>query len=707
MLPRAALLVLPTLLPDGASGARLSMPHHLRLLPETLRRIPPVGLLGALLLIGTLPGLSYGQALPADPVEELKKALKLDPDPTSGISVKELDKSPAAAKLVKDREAFRERNLNDKVEKLKSLGDMSRALLLNDWVIFDLGLGKREPVSVDHKMMRKLTALFVEEGEKRLSSGDENARVAAAFVIAQTAVEGRTQEPRSWEFREAIGNKLGKVLVEQLKNPSANVRAAAAVALGLIQPPVTEPEFVAALGKALGDPEVLVRRGAARGLGEMLLTLVQLDGLLRARGKEFEGRYKVVLDQMRDGSTQALQVICKPRQGLADSDLNVRRLCATSLQILTEYLRDRINKPGEPEGIFLQPDDQFELENKGRDWREVIRSVRERGQIPAPKAKEPDLREVTPVQRDFIESLSNGVKELIKSMEKVSSAAQDNAAALAQAANDADPMVSTRVRQALENLADARQKMRTLLEVVGELMARKVIKDMKVTSDSPSGRGKALVLVSAWAEGEKPGLTEPGQTLDALRKGLSSPNARARVTAVHAFEMMGEMAAPAIPDLIKALKDTDYAVRWASARTLGKMTLNSEQVVPALIPVLSDREIAVAVAGAIALKRYGPQAGPAVEALSQALSVSDPDFRIAVLEALEAVGLKAVPALESVVGILSDDNYRVRKTAAWVLGRFGSRARSVAASRLRAMLLDENFEVRRAVSDALLHVEGD
>ena len=40
---------------------------------------------------------------------------------------------------------------------------------------------------------------------------------------------------------------------------------------------------------------------------------------------------------------------------------------------------------------------------------------------------------------------------------------------------------------------------------------------------------------------------------------------------IDALEMLGDQALPAVPALTRALADPDLFVRWAAARTLGKM----------------------------------------------------------------------------------------------------------------------------------------
>jgi len=664
----------------------------LTLFARLLRELPRIalGLFGILLLIGMLPGMSNGQNLPQDPVEELKQALKLDPPPYSD---KAEDKNRTMEQI-----KFREENLRRVIKKMKdSMGDMSRALLLRDWLV-DLVVAEIGG-TIDRKIYKELTTQFIDKTKKVLASKDENARIAAAFLLGQTAVEGRSLQNRTNELRDTIGMQMGPELIKLLEAASSpNVRAAAAVALGLIEPDVAIA--VPALEKGLGDTNELVRRGAARGLGEILSTLVQLDLELRSPKSELGEieRYGSVLDQIREASRRTLRAVAQEGRGLGDADVQVRRLSAASCQILSEFLQKRILYPTKPED--LNPAEST-LELKDSEKKRLA-SLRDRASL------SPELRPLTKEDEKLLEKLGVEMDYQLADLEKVLAAARTNAAAIARAVNDSDRMVSVRVRKALEDLADTRQRLRTLEETM-TLMGRPIkpvprpAVPKKILRQPTPGAG--VIQAVALAPAENPILEEPEATLNALRQGLSSPDAQARVAAVHALELMGLEAAPAIPELIKVLKDSDFAVRWAAVRALGKMHLEAEQVVPALIPLLSDRDVDVAVAAAVAVKRFGEKAAGAVETIGQALQTNEPDIRIALMEALEAIGLKALPVLPTAVGMLKDTNWRVRKTAAWLLGRFGPRAHDAAAETLRSMLQDENPEVRRAVSDALLSVE--
>src|SRR5262249_49067589 len=79
----------------------------------------------------------------------------------------------------------------------------------------------------------------------------------------------------------------------------------------------------------------------------------------------------------------------------------------------------------------------------------------------------------------------------------------------------------------------------------------------------------------------------PG-TVEAMIAGLSDPDFRVRLVSIDVLEIRGTAAVPAIPALVKALRDPNKFVRWSAARTLGKLApRQADEVVPALMRLLN------------------------------------------------------------------------------------------------------------------------
>jgi len=258
-------------------------------------------------------------------------------------------------------------------------------------------------------------------------------------------------------------------------------------------------------------------------------------------------------------------------------------------------------------------------------------------------------------------------------------ALKDQGPSLAQALGDNDPQVRALVRRTLEVLADAR--LQWLKRYRSE-----------AASDAPA---LLCPLDAVFAT-----------ALPALSEGLGLPDRSARLTTVNIMETLGPVAAPAAPALVKVLADPDRFVRWAAARTLGKIAPHSADVaVPALATLLSDGDLDLRLAALEALGHHGPAAASAAPLLIQMLCSTDAtDARLAAARVLEKIGSCSGPvAVPALIACLSDADFQVRHTAAEVLGRFGPAARP-AVDALRQAGKDSHPAVRQAATEALLQI---
>src|SRR5438552_2560101 len=149
----------------------------------------------------------------------------------------------------------------------------------------------------------------------------------------------------------------------------------------------------------------------------------------------------------------------------------------------------------------------------------------------------------------------------------------------------------------------------------------------------------------------------------------------------------------------RRLADRDSIVRWATARSLGR--IDGKPVpgeIEALAGVLSDRDLSVRVAAASTLEGFGQRAAAAIPALLQAVNVGDADGRIGVLRALGAIGKEGKQVVPVVARALAHPDARVRRAAAETIGHFGADA-TLAANALERALRDVDPEVRRFASE--------
>lgn len=253
----------------------------------------------------------------------------------------------------------------------------------------------------------------------------------------------------------------------------------------------------------------------------------------------------------------------------------------------------------------------------------------------------------------------------------LAAALQGRGPALGNVLGDPEPEVRLAARRALAELAQARERLQRRQASAGA---------------APAAADRAAL------------------PLTALTAALEDPDVQARLSALDVLETLGAAAAPAAPALVKALSDPNRFVRWAAARTLGKLApAEAETAVPALAQLLGDGDTDLRQAAASALRAYGPAARAAVPALTAAVSGPDVPVRLLAIAALEQIWPGAESAVPVLSAVLYDRDARVRQAAAHALGRFGPSARD-ALEALQTTLNDSSAEVRTAAHDALLHI---
>jgi len=277
-------------------------------------------------------------------------------------------------------------------------------------------------------------------------------------------------------------------------------------------------------------------------------------------------------------------------------------------------------------------------------------------------------------------------------------------AALARALTDTDLEVRVATQRALEELGAARQRL---------LHPPRPRPEPAVPPRPEGQRGAALDQgrLTPVVTLEFQAKAEPDPILDAFRDLLPTLIAQVgdtevqiRLGAIDVLETLGGAAAPAASALVRATLDPNRFVRWAAARTLGKMgSVEPAAAVPAVAHLLFDDDLDVRLSAAVALDRFGPAAEGAVPELVRAMKASDADVREAAIRTVGGIGTGAQAAVPALAAAVADPDSRVRIMAAEVLGRFGTLAAS-AEPALRNALDDPDSDVRRAASDALLSI---
>jgi HEAT repeat protein len=571
---------------------------------------------GIAVLTATLlcAGLGLADRFPPDPVEQLHLAFR-----------------PSAT----------DRNLIQRVEALRNLGDMRRALSLQEWGSM-LG-SPGELGDAERQALRLLVDRFKKGVREVLSHGSTDGRLAAMVMLAEMGPSIRSPNP---EDQNGIARTFAPDLVALIEkgDTAPIIKETAARTLGLIFP---NPDVALPAFRTLYESGKLEeRRAAANGLAGLMRTAGQLGSKLGTTELPVERS-----ETMREIIQAARDVVPLASRGLDDSDFGVRQLSADAILQAAAAFYSQVPRPPTSD---------------------------EAAELPSERLKEENRRALLPVMEVF----------------------EKQTPALGKALNDPDPEVRSLTARALEQLGGARQR----------LTHAQVSPPAPAVPPRPRGaslRLERLIPVAMRSQEAAP----PDPLLEMLRNLLpilaarvADPNVRVRLEAIDVLETMESTAAPAVPALARALGDPDLFVRWAAARTLGKMgPVEPALVVPPMARLLFDPDLNVRLAAALALDRIGPAAQAAVPALIRATKASDALEREAAIRTLGGIGTGAQPAVPALAAALSDVDHHVRQVAAEVLGRFGSLAAS-AEPALRKALVDPDEDVRKAASDALLNI---
>jgi HEAT repeat protein len=205
----------------------------------------------------------------------------------------------------------------------------------------------------------------------------------------------------------------------------------------------------------------------------------------------------------------------------------------------------------------------------------------------------------------------------------------------------------------------------------------------------------------------------------------------AREEAVIAFEVLGPIAMPAVPALLRALGEEEPRIRGCAARALGGIGTATTEVIPALIKLLGDQDQNIRLQAAYALGAIGPSA---IRSLLVAIKDGDPNVQLAAMDALASVfddtsrqpkkvrirrpgkpgfelekvfaqapGCDAVAVVKILTERLHQEDKQVRRAACLLLGSFGAVTKD-AVSGLVEVTRDPEEEVRSAANTGLYEI---
>ncbi len=175
-----------------------------------------------------------------------------------------------------------------------------------------------------------------------------------------------------------------------------------------------------------------------------------------------------------------------------------------------------------------------------------------------------------------------------------------------------------------------------------------------------------------------------------LQRTFGKPRPRTSSHRQIVYESLAGMRAPAVPELIKALRDRSSDVRAVAAHALGAIGAEAHTAIPELIRLLSDSNGLVREEAVGALESMGPRRNQAIPALIAALKIANP------------------PEDEGLIVGIGDEHTAVhaRETAAELLGKIEPVAQG-AIPELTRMLTDSTPSARVQAAIALWRINGD
>ncbi len=473
--------------------------------------------------------------------------------------------------------------------------------------------------------------------------GDMGAAAAGANGPLRTALQDQTSTVRLWTARALWKTQKDTVavvpaLVDLLRDANAAVRVDAAWNLTEIGPAARGA--LGSLTEALQDPEPKVRALSALALWKIdrqieAVAPAVVDAWVRRAPPDalrwHTQRFGIVDFFRATGKASVPALIAK----LSANDAYTRRLAANGLTLIGAEARAAI-----PGLTALLKDSDVEVR------REAARALAKMG--PEGRAAVPlliqDLKRRGPQGLPFL-------YDATVALEEIGAPAKEAVDPLLDVLTTGDPWLHT---YAIHTLGRIGPEARA---AVTPLHRRLNDKNVFVRVEAAG----ALWRIDPRQEG----------VLPVLIAALDDPKGFA--AAAEALAEIGTAARPAVPSLVRMLKDTDE--RWsAGANALGRLGIPAPEALPLLKPKLRHASGRFRVLAAKALARLDRVDERILEVLKTSLRDQDGTVRYQAAEAMGIIGAPARPCLPALACALWDASDDVRKAAADALKRIDPQA---------------------------------
>lgn len=588
----------------------------------------------------TIPKQATAQYLGNGPVDKFQDALRENLAYPSSLSTDDADRE-----LRKKLLDYRKANLQQRAEKLQSLGEIQDALLLQGW---KTDATDPDEAQVDLDVQRLLTDRYTSELRRILDAkGNPADQIAALKLLGSMASEDRRLNKGKGGFVRGFVSKFQDdiaAIVSDKSRPTA-VRGEAIKTLGNIYPKAevetahlepllegTTPEFQIAIMNALNSlitsAEALVSNQSALPQDRDYLIRVNSIALpILMKGLQPQRDLKV-----RRAAIQGLY-------SLADSLSQIRPLLSK------EYPpKDRPRTPSEQRDIDIDYD-RVQVEEK--TLFHLAKGLDE-NMDPLLKVKESDA-EVRLGAREVLEDFAVLLERLEQQRAKLPPKVLPKEGEKPQTLEVSDTLKHFRsaMKKALPALISGIDNTNGVQEKIAALqvlerLGRSAKPAASAVTVTLSDYNNFVRWVSARTIGK---ISDPNAPVDGSISGLARLLGdvdvgvrNAAAMGIKRFTPTADVAAIAVPALASELmKPRDPNSKETYIETIDHFGDLGKSAIPALIHSLSDEDEDVREKAAIVLGHLGPLAKEAVPALQRAANDSEPLVKLAASKALLSI----------------------------------------------------------------------
>lgn len=558
------------------------------------------------------------QEMPKDPVEDLRQALRLEDVPR-----------PNANQI-----AFRKQNLDNKINGLRTISDLRRALALDEWKEEE-GQGRDDALRLIDLQKRQEVGTRLQTAVRAVvAAGQVNSRLALASMIAEMGPAVRSLQPAD---RGGFARSLTPEVIQLAQDRDLAVRLQGLRALGTINadPKLALPVFQKVLTTDVPEARTIASQSLAQ--------LMRVTGQLRKRAPILQ-RPQADLDTVAMG----VSMVPLAQAALRDADPRVQANSLDAIQVAGQALTDMIYEPLQrklfpPEGRPLTEAESADLittyetiRNELDVFKPLSKVLQNAAPAITPLLSEPAVN-VRLAGINALESIAWGILKERRRLENVpvpsSYAAKlpksdDNPfgpflvkglPALGQLLKDPDVRIRRITISFIENIgASAQPAIPMLVEALGDRDRFVRWGSARVLANLPADKTQAAV--------------------PRLVRLLRDPDLNVRQTAAGTLEAMGDYAGSAALAVAQDLLEGDVDERTALMAVLIRLPLDKARIaVPQLTELLGHSEARIRKAAAETLGKFGPLAENAVPSLRRLLGDDDAEVRAAASDAILSI----------------------------------------------------------------------